>query len=155
MPDRKTFDEKLLGKIERAMKKYSMNNVNVPKLIVSNGTDTSGFIFPNGAVYFIEEDHFIIAKNILKSLRVDVDDVHPLDRFLSLDVLRFALIRYITKFGDTQRTFIVNSGTINNTVENTILDVASGHIYNEVTVHLENQKREEYLKRKLEKGMTE
>ena len=144
MPDRKTPDQKLLARIERAIKKYSRND-----------TNASGYIFPNGAVYFLKEDHFIVAKNIFKSLRIDVDNIHPLQRLLSLGMLRFALVQNITSFGVVQRTFVVNSGTPSSAAENAILDVAAGQRYNEVAVHLDGKKREEYMKRKLEKGMSE
>ena len=128
-------DKKLVAKIEKIMKKkYADKKFNV-----------FGFVFPNGAVYHVENYHGIVAEEIVKSLKIDCGDLQPLEYFMKLGIVRIGLM---------QEAFYVESHTsLNSVVKNAILDVAAGRRYKLVMVDMYSWKHGESLKRKLEKGM--
>ena len=128
-------DKKLVAKIEKIMKKkYADKKFNV-----------FGFVFPNGAVYHVENYHGIVAEEITKTLGIDCGDLQPLEYFMKLGIVRIGLM---------QEAFYVESHTpFGGAIENAILDTAAGRRYKLVMVDMYSWKHGESLKRKLEKGM--
>ena len=130
----KTSNEKLLAKIETEMKKY-----------ISEDCDEFGYVFPNGAVYFVWPDHDTVVDNILQSLRINGDNMVPIHYSMSLNIVR------ISNHGE----FCVDaSRPPGSVVENAILDVAAGQKYDMALVDFGSQyyRQAEFLKKKLEKG---
>lgn len=135
MTARKTPDEKLLARIEREMKKYACGN-----------SDDFGYVFPNGSVYFIEEDHGEVAENIMESLKIDCNYREALPYFLSLGIVR------ISNQGDFCVEAHLPPGSV---AENAILDVAAGQKYDMVLVDFYPRyyRQADFLKKKLERGI--
>ena len=134
MPDRKTPDQKLLARIERAIKKYSRND-----------TNASGYIFPNGAVYFVWPGHDTVADCIFQSLSIDGNGMTPIRYCMSLGIVRIA----------NHGEFCVDAPRPpGSAVENAILDVAAGQKYDMVLVDFSPRyyRQAEFLRKKLEKG---
>ena len=127
----------LIAKIEKIMKrKYADKKYNV-----------FGFVFPNGAVYHVENYHSFVAEKIIRVLKIDCGDLQPLHYFMKLGIVRI---------GFMQGAFYVESHTpLGRTAENAILDTAVGCRYKLVLVDMWSWRHGKSLKRKLEKGMTD
>ena len=124
---------KTIERIQSEMKRYAVK-------------DGYGFAFPNGTAIYTEQHHGIIAENITKSLRLNINSID--DRYIEL--MRYFQNLGIVRFGQFMSCFYVSSSVpINNKVETTILDYAAGKKYNLAIVELPSWRKEESLKKKL------
>ena len=134
MTARKTPNEKLLAKIETEMKKY-----------ISEDCDEFGYVFPNGAVYFVWPGHDMVVDCIFQSLSIDGNGMTPIRYCMSLGMVRIA----------NHGEFCVDAPRPpGSAVENAILDVAAGQKYDMVLVDFSPRyyRQADFLKKKLEKG---
>ena len=125
-----TYERKILDMIETEMKKYA-----------SDDFDQLGFVFPNGAVYYMKKHHEITALKIAKTLKIDCKK-GPLNYFMSLG---------ITRFGFNSGVFYVETrAPLCRTAEKTIIDVSFNHTYKFAVVDLPGHIHGDILKDKLE-----
>ena len=123
-------ERKLLDMIETEMKKYARDDFN--KL---------GFVFPNGAVYYVNEYHELTALKIAKTLKIDYKK-GPLNYFMSLGIARFGF--------NSGAFYVETRAPLCRTAEKTVIDVSFNHTYEFAVVDLPGWRHEEVLKGRLE-----
>ena len=132
MTDIKTTDEKLLAKIETAMKRRTLTNY-----------DRVGYVFPNGSVCFVD-DHGYVAEDVVEFFKIKHDCDEAIYYLLSLGIVRI---------GNNGEFYVEVTAQISSGAEKTILNVAAGQKYDRVFVDTPTWKRDTLLTKKIEKSV--